>query len=268
MLDSIQEYYISETKQPLFLMVEERGGQNHSPLASMEQSNADYIEKSPSQIGATGDVQNAIDAAKYISSYIAETGFNMNFVPNADLAGGADTIYDSTAYSKNSAIASMMVAETVSKHGQKGILTVMSMFPGASKGAFMSKSIQEWEEKEALVYQAGINAGVNAIMIGNVYASAFTGDDTILCCMSEDVVTYLREKMNYKGILISDSLSKEIITSNYTSADAAVSVILAGMDMVYCPENFKEAYHGVLDAIAEGVIQEEQINQAVARILF
>lgn len=264
MLNSMQQYCTNELDNPIFLMVEERGGRNGSPVATVNQYN---IEPSASKIGETADVQEAIDAAKAISSYLKESGFNMNLAPNADLAAGVNADYDNTTYSSSSSLAAMMVAETVSTYGQKEILTVMSMFPGASHGTFMSKSLEDWEESEALVYKAGMNAGVNAIMVGNIYASAFTGQDTVLCCMSEEVVAYLRDEMEYTGILISDSLSKEIITSNYTSADAAVAVISAGMDMVYCPEDFKEAYHGVLDAVAEGIISEEQIDEAVARIL-
>ena len=264
LLDSIQEYCMTEFGNSIFLMVEERGGKNGSPLATINQYN---IEPSAGKIGETGDVQEAIDTAKAISSYLKEFGFNMNLAPNADLAGGVDADYDNTTYSSTSSLAAMMVAETVSTYGQKEILTVMSMFPGASSGTFMSKNLREWEESDGLVYKAGMNAGVNAIMVGNIYATAFTDGDTVLCCMSEDVVDYLRQEMDYNGILISDSFSKEIITSNYTSADATISAICAGMDMIYCPKDFKEAYHGVLDAVAEGVISKERIDEAVARIL-
>lgn len=252
MLKAVQEFCKKELGTPMLLMVEERGGADYSPLAS---ANGYKVQASPSEIGSTGDVQNAIDAVKEISKYLKEAGFNMNLAPNTD------------SYASNSSVTAMMVAETVSSYGQQKIMTVMSMFPGKSDGAFMNDTKEEWEAAEGLAFKGGINAGVNAIMVGNVYASAFTGNDATSCSMSEEVVKYIRANMQYQGVLISDSLSESIVTSNFTSAQAAVAVVSAGMDMIYCPANFEEAYQGVLDAVNSGVITEEMIDESVARIL-
>lgn len=264
MLKALQEYCVEQFAVPMFLMTEEIGGEEHSPLAS---ANGYTVQASPSEIGASADVQKAIDSVKAISKYLKEAGVNMNLAPNADLTAGIDNVYDKMTYSSDSSVAAMMVAETVSIYNQQGILTIMSMFPGKSSGAFMTESKAEWEESAGLVYRAGINAGVNAIMIGNVYASEFTGDKAIPCSMSEKVVKYIRANMQYQGIIICDSLSEDIITSNYTAAQAAVAAIGAGMDMVYCPKDFEEAYQGVLDAVNSGAISEEAVDESVARIL-
>lgn len=252
MLKALQEFCKEELGTPMFLMVEEAGGAEGSPLAS---ANGYTVQAAPSEIGATGDVQKAIDAVKEISKYLKEAGFNMNLAPNTD------------SYSSDSSVTAMMVAETVSSYGQQEIMTVMSMFPGKSDGAFMNDTKEEWEEAVGLAFKGGINAGVNAIMIGNVYASAFTGNDETSCSMSEEVVKYIRANLQYQGLLISDSLSESIVTSNFTSAQAAVAAISAGMDMVYCPADFEEAYQGVIDAVNSGAISEEAVDESVARIL-
>ena len=40
----------------------------------------------------------------------------------------------------------------------------------------------------------------------------------------------------------------------------------AGCDMILCPEDFKQAYEGVLKAVKEGTISEERVNDALRRI--
>jgi beta-N-acetylhexosaminidase len=40
----------------------------------------------------------------------------------------------------------------------------------------------------------------------------------------------------------------------------------AGCDMILMPENFQEAYEGVMKAVQEGQISEERINDALKRI--
>ena len=37
--------------------------------------------------------------------------------------------------------------------------------------------------------------------------------------------------------------------------------------MILMPENFEEAYQGVLDSVRQGRLTEERINQSVMRIL-
>ena len=40
----------------------------------------------------------------------------------------------------------------------------------------------------------------------------------------------------------------------------------AGCDMILMPENFEEAYNGVLQAVQDGTISEERINDSLRRI--
>lgn len=264
MLKALQEYYSEEFGIPMFLMVEELGGDEYSPLAT---ANGYTVQASPFEIGVTGEVQKTIDAVKEIAKYLKEAGFNMNLAPNADLANGQDSVSDGKTYAADSSVAAMMVAEAVSTYGQKGIMTVMSMFPGESNGLFMNTDKTKWEESAGLAYKAGIGAGADAIMIGNVYASDFTGNTTSLCSMSEDMVSYIREDLQYQGILMTDSFSENIITSNYTAKEAAVAAVRAGVDMIFCSDNFEEAYHALVEAVNNGEIKEEAINTSVARIL-
>ena len=56
------------------------------------------------------------------------------------------------------------------------------------------------------------------------------------------------------------------ITESYTADDAAVRALQAGADMVLMPDDFELAYQGVLKAVQDGVIPEEQINESLKRI--
>lgn len=47
----------------------------------------------------------------------------------------------------------------------------------------------------------------------------------------------------------------------------AVKSLQAGVDILLMPADFKEAYNGVLDAVNNGTISEERLNQSVRRIL-
>jgi beta-N-acetylhexosaminidase len=57
------------------------------------------------------------------------------------------------------------------------------------------------------------------------------------------------------------------ITNQYSTAEAAVGSILAGVDIVLDPSNYVVAFEAVMAAIDNGTITEERINQSVRRIL-
>ena len=81
------------------------------------------------------------------------------------------------------------------------------------------------------------------------------------------ITEILRGTLGYDGIIITDALNMGAVTSSYSSADAAVRALQAGNDMLLMPENFQEAYQGVLTAVENGTLSEERINQSVERIL-
>lgn len=218
MLSAVQSHYMTQFGTPVFLMVSEQGGAEASPLATTVQYT---VEAAPSEIGASGDSQNAVKAATNIATYLKDAGFNVNLAPNV------------AVYSQTDSVSSIMVAETVSTYETKGISTVLHTFTSEQVGA---------SEADVLVYKAGIDAGCDCIMVSGA---------------TQEMVHYLRANMQYGGVLISDSLS----------ADQAVSAVQAGVDMMYCPENFKDAYQAVLDAVNAGTISKEDLDTAVARIL-
>ena len=85
--------------------------------------------------------------------------------------------------------------------------------------------------------------------------------------MSEEVITnLLRGELGYQGIIITDAMNMTAITEYYTADDAAVRALKAGADMILMPDDFEQAYQGVLNAVQEGVIAEERINESLKRI--
>ena len=77
----------------------------------------------------------------------------------------------------------------------------------------------------------------------------------------------LRGELGYQNIIITDGMEMGAITKHYTSAEAAVGSIKAGVDIVLGPRDFTEAFDAVMAAVNDGSISEERINQSVRRIL-
>ena len=112
-----------------------------------------------------------------------------------------------------------------------------------------------------------IDEGVGFVMVGHISVPSITGSE-IPSSLSEYMITQvLRNDMGFTGIVVTDAMNKKAITNSYASADAAVAAVEAGADIILMPEDFKEAYEGIIEAVRRGVISEERINTSLVRIV-
>ena len=78
---------------------------------------------------------------------------------------------------------------------------------------------------------------------------------------------YKRQDLGFDGLIVTDALNMGAITEHYTSGEAAVAALKAGADLLLMPEDFAEAYEGVLEAVDSGEISESRLDESVLRIL-
>lgn len=264
LLGGVQQYMNERIGLSMFLAVEETGGSEGSPLAS---ANGFDVQPSPGELGAGGDPAAAKAASEGIASYLAEEGFNLNLMPVAELASGEDAAHDGRCYGTDASAVSMMLAESINASKAKGIRTAVGTFPGRGASGISKDDWNSWTEKEGLAFQSAINAGTACIILGNTVCEGLTKDPDALCSLSKEAVYYLRNDMGYQGIIMTASLSEEAVTGKYTSGEAAVEAVKNGVNVIYRPADFEEAYQAVVDASKSGEIPSETLDQAVGYIL-
>ena len=263
---------IMYSKYPLFLGVDEEGGQ----VARLGNSKLG-VEKvdEAATIGASGDSGKAYEANATIANYLTEYGFNLDFAPVADVLTNPDnTVIGTRAYSSDPEVVATMVQSAIEGLQENNVSACMKHFPGLGdvttdpheETTTTEKSLAEMRETDLIPYITGIETGTDMIMISNMSAPQVTGDNTPSCMSSLIVSDVLRTELGYNGIVITDAMNMGAVTESYSSAEAAVQAIQAGVDIVLMPENFKEAYQGVLDAVNSGTITEERINESLHRI--
>lgn len=266
MLDNTALY----SAYPLFLAVDEEGG---SVSRVAEAGIAPKVDAA-GVIGQTGDANNAYLAGNTIGDYLFRLGFNLDFAPVADLNNVEGSALGDRAYGVEAATAASYVVAAMQGLTAQKVTACLKHFPGIGctasdthEGmATTDRTLEEFQANEFAVFQAGIDAGADMIMVGHLSAPALTGDNTP-CSMSTVVVTdILRNEMNFKGVIITDALNMSAISEYYSSEQATVMALKAGCDMILMPENFEEAYNGVLQAVQNGTISEERINDSLKRI--
>ena len=105
------------------------------------------------------------------------------------------------------------------------------------------------------------------IMVAHISAENVTTDGLPASLSYEMITEKLRNEMGFDGVVITDSMEMGAIADYYTPAEAAILAVTAGNDIVLMPDDFEEAYTGLLEAVRTGKISETRINESVLRIL-
>jgi beta-N-acetylhexosaminidase len=85
---------------------------------------------------------------------------------------------------------------------------------------------------------------------------------------SHPVVTgLLREQLGFEGLILTDSMLMDGVARLGSSADNAVKAVLAGNDMVLDAPDMLDAFRGLAEAVASGVISRARLEQSVRRVL-
>ena len=274
MISKLQEISNARVALPALVSVDEEGG----TVARVSSNPQMGVNASPnmSDIGATKKTRNAYKIGAYIGRYLHDFGFNVDFAPVADVLTNPDNnLMKKRSFGSSPRLVARMTDAFTDGLQENHVFATYKHFPGhgstfedSHKGTTVSNQTPVSLRKVDLVpFKDAADTGVKFIMVSHVSYPKITGDDTP-ASMSEMIVTGLaRKKLGYNGILISDSLGMGAISLRYSPANAAITGIKAGLDMLLSPANLRQAYYAVVNAVRNGTIPESRINESVKRII-
>jgi beta-N-acetylhexosaminidase len=258
-------------KIPLFIGIDEEGG-------AVSRTGSLGFGKTPTagDIGNTRDINLASEYSRKIAEYLLPLGFNLNFAPVADInSNPSNTVIGNRSYGSDAVWVSDMVTAVVKAYMESGIVPVIKHFPGHGDtnedshygAAFTEKTLDELENMELIPFKQAISAGAPMVMAGHISAPNVTGNNEPTVFSEYLLQNILRTDLGFTGIVITDAMDMAAITDFYSSGEATVKALKAGVDIVLMPADFYEGYDAVLNAVGSGEISEEFINEKVLRIL-
>lgn len=264
---------------PLFMGVDEEGGSvsrlANSPAFRTEEGYVLPQFKSMAEIGASGDTGAARTVGFTIGCYLAEYGFNLDFAPVADTNTNPDNVViGDRAFGSDPELVSQMVAAELDGLHSAEVLGCIKHFPGHGDTVGDTHdgyvSIQKtWDELLSAELIPFINNldNTDMVMVAHISLPNVTGDGLPASLSGELISGKLRGELGYDGVVITDSLAMGAIAQEYTSADCAVMALDAGVDILLMPEDYAAAFEGVVQAVEEGRLSMERIDESVARVL-
>lgn len=270
MIKKTQEY----SKIPLFISVDEEGG-TVSRLGSKPQMGT---KKQPSmlEIGKTEDAQNAYQVGVELATDLAKFGFNVDFAPVADVLVSRENVETQTrSFGYDAENVSEMVSNVVKGLQKHGVSATLKHFPGAGATTVDThtgysanpRTIEELRKTEFLPFASGIDAGADFVMVSHMTLTNAT-KKKLPCSVSAEVIQdMLIDELGFDGIVITDSLRMGAITEHYSPSEIGVMAVKAGNDMILMPKDIDATHKGIVDAVKNGEISEDRINESVRKIL-
>ena len=124
--------------------------------------------------------------------------------------------------------------------------------------------VSNFTDVDDKIIKKAIEEGVDAILVSHIITTSIDAEKP--ASVSAKTVALLRDELKYDGIIMTDDLAMSGITDYCTTGNAALEAILAGCDMLCC-SNWDIQYPAVWQAVENGVITEERLNESAARIL-
>lgn len=263
------ERYQEAATIPLLIAVDEEGGS--VVRISDKPAFRDAPFSSPRSLYEGGGMEALRTAEVEKDALLSDLGINVNLAPVCDITTDPAAFLYDRSLGQSPELTCQWVQIAVEEGQTYGIGCVLKHFPGYGNNAdthvgiaIENRSLEELEAQDLLPFAAGMEAGCGAVMMSHIQVTAL--DAEYPASLSPAVHRYVRETMGYNGVLVTDDLVMDAISVPYGVGEAAVLAVLAGNDLLISSD-FPEQYAAVLEAIREGRISEEQIDNAVRRVL-
>jgi len=193
-------------------------------------------------LGASGFPQDAYDSGLIIGAELASLGINMNFAPVVDVATNADSwVIGARSFSSDPMEVAVLAAAYARGLADSGIIATAKHFPGHG-GTSLDSHVSlpsinvDWKtlwSRELLPYRVLAKDGVPAVMSGHLSFPALGWGDEPASMSRKFLKDALRDRIGFKGVIVTDDLRMEgAIAAAGSLSRAVVKTIAAGNDIV------------------------------------
>ena len=246
--------------RPLLIAADNEGG-----LVMRLSTRVGYLSSPPPKaLGDAGDLAATELESRRMGATLREAGINWNLAPVVDVAvnpfNPAVVTLGRTFSSDPQQVIAQARAFILGMH-EAGVLTSLKHFPGHgssrtdSHHGFVDVTDTADLKVELAPYRALIKEGlVDSVMTAHVFNRGI--DFYNPATLSRYAIgRYLRSKLGYKGLVVSDDLLMGAIRERYGLEEASVLALQATVDMLLISQNQGTVVRGAAERVIAGIRQ-------------
>lgn len=228
-------------------------------------------------LGAIQDDNLIYEMGAEFSRQFKRMGIHVNFAPVIDVNNNpSNPVINSRSFGedpKNVAHKGWMYAKGMQDNK---VLATGKHFPGHGDTDTDSHkdlpviyhSYERLDSVEFYPFKYLFKKGLGAVMVAHLYVPALDTTSNLATTLSPKVVTeLLKGKMDFKGLVFTDALNMQGVAKFFPEAEIDVKALLAGNDVLLFSGDVPSAVKKIKEAIAEGRITQEEIDERVKKIL-
>ena len=222
------------------------------------------------ELGCIQDNELLYEYGLEVARQCREIGVHVNFAPVADVDNNPlNPVINTRSFGgdpKN--VADKVIAYSRGLE-EGGVLSVSKHFPGHGDTnvdshkalPVLNFSRERMDSIELYPFRQAIQAGLGGIMVGHLEVPAFSKKPASI---STEILSLLQDELGFKGLAFTDALEMKGISNN---TNLCAQTLIAGNDMLLAPRNLKRELDGVLNAVKNGQLTEEQITEKCRKVL-
>lgn len=247
-------------------------------------------------IGATNSEEDARLAGEIIGRELSALGINVNFAPVFDTNNNPNNpVIGLRSISSDPQRVARLGVPMMQGMQEYNIATAAKHFPGHGDTAtdshtglpLVDKSYEELKNLELIPFQAAVDNGVDMLMTAHIQYPQIEKDTVISkadgsevyvpATLSDDIITgVVREDMGFDGVVVTDAMNMDAISTNFGESEAVIMAIQADVDICLMPTILRskadmakmdQIIADVKAALEDGTITEDMLNDSVKRIL-
>lgn len=239
----------------------------------------------PMAVAATDNLQTMEQFATVCATEGRSAGINWTFSPVCDLdLNYRNPIINVRSCGSDTQKVKALCAQYVKTVQSLGVAACAKHYPGDGVDfrdqhlhpTYNSLSAQDWYESYGAVYQQLIDDGLMSVMVGHIVQPhvameinpALRFADCLPASLSKELLTdVLRGKFGFNGVITTDATIMSGFTQAMERRKAIPTAIASGCDMLVFTTDFYEDYRYILDALDNGLLSRQRLDEAVTRIL-
>jgi len=251
----------------LLIMTDQEGGTvSRLPGIAAEQ---------PSAASYDGHPLPAQREARAVGAAMRRMGVLVDLAPDADVnTAGSASVIGSRSFGSTPGVVSRMLHAQVCGYHSGGVATTLKHWPGLGSVTVdphqslptLTVPVHRWKRVDVTPFRNGIADGTDLVMVTHLAYPALdpTGRPATLSYPLNGA--WLRDKLGFRGVVITDSLTMGALRDYGDGARLAVRAYRAGSDLLLMPPTPRAAAHGLVDAIRDGKIDEADVQASVNRV--
>ena len=230
----------------------------------------------PLTLSATRNNKLANQYGKSLGAESRYLGININFSPVVDLnTNPKNPIIGQRSLGSDLSNVNNLSAQQIWGIQSQGVMACAKHFPGHGDTETdshktlptLSHDLQTFRSREMAPFVNAIHSGVDAIMVAHLNIPALDSTRTPASLSRPIVTHWLRDSLNFKGLIFTDALNMKSISQNMAPGEIEVRAIEAGNDVLLFVSDPKSAIAAIVNAVKSGRLSREEIEDHVMRIL-